>query len=309
MSDAAIDTPGSHDDHGHGEGHDPNLAHHFESMPQQVASGKLGMWVFLATEILMFGGLFCWYAVLRHNHFEQFDIGHLYLNKWWGAFNTILLLASSFTMAWGVRTAMLGRKTATAVLLALTFLGGCGFMVVKYVEYSHKFHIGVGPGYLGDWEDFRKKGQYFVYEQINPKSDATAPATDDAPGSAPAPSLGSALPGPGVASSGTGSLGAVAVDDHHDDDEQLNAHGDHVSPREAYRRYQARQFFSLYFMATGLHGIHVLVGMILIAWLFFRAVRGDFTPTYNAPVDLVGLYWHIVDLIWIFLFPLLYLIM
>ena len=307
MSDAATH------EHDHGEGHDPNQAHHFESMTQQVASGKLGMWVFLATEILMFGGLFCWYAVLRHNHFEQFDIGHLYLNKWWGAFNTILLLASSFTMAWGVRTAMLGRKTATAVLLALTFLGGCGFMAVKYVEYKHKIHIGVGPGYLGEWDTFRDKGQYFVYEQVNPKSDAAAP--DAKP--ADAKSFGTALAKPGVAPTGTAKPGQPADDGHghadhgddHHDPLHMTADDPHLPAREAYNRYHARQFFSLYFMATGLHGVHVLVGMFLIAWLFVRSLKGHFTPTYNAPVDLVGLYWHIVDLIWIFLFPLLYLIM
>src|SRR5687768_14685071 len=96
----------------HAHGHDPNLAHHFNSMEQQVDAGKLAMWVFLATEILMFGGLFCAYSVWRAGHYDIFDIGHVYLNTWWGALNTLILIASSFTMAWGVRCAQLNKQKA-----------------------------------------------------------------------------------------------------------------------------------------------------------------------------------------------------
>src|SRR3954470_11963174 len=109
---------------GHANGHNPHLAHHFDTPEQQIASGKLGMWVFLATEILMFGGLFCAYAVYRHNHPEVFEAAHKQLDKTWGAINTVVLISSSLTMAWGVRLAQLGRNKGLIITLILTLLGG-----------------------------------------------------------------------------------------------------------------------------------------------------------------------------------------
>src|SRR5438067_2741205 len=102
--------PATHEAHGPGDGHDPHLAHHFDTMEQQTESGKLGMWVFLATEILMFGGLFCAYSVYRHNHPEVFEWAHHALDRKWGAINTVVLLASSLTMAWGVRASQMGNN-------------------------------------------------------------------------------------------------------------------------------------------------------------------------------------------------------
>src|SRR6185437_1598645 len=107
--------------HGH-DNHDPHLAHHFDTPEQQMASGKLGMWVFLATEILMFGGLFCAYSVYRHNHPEVFEYAHQWLNKTLGAINTIVLITSSLTMAWGVRLAQLGKQRGLITCLVLTIL-------------------------------------------------------------------------------------------------------------------------------------------------------------------------------------------
>src|SRR6476620_11380385 len=118
-----------------GHHHDPHLAHHFDTPEQQFASGKLGMWVFLATELLMFGGLFCAYSVYRHNHPEIFEFGHQYLDKKLGAINTIVLITSSLTMAWGVRAAQMGRNKVLAFCLILTLLGGAGFMCIKTIEY------------------------------------------------------------------------------------------------------------------------------------------------------------------------------
>lgn len=283
------------DDHGHG--HAPAwLAHHFDTPKQQFDSGKLGIWVFLATEILMFGGLFCAYAVWRTHHYESFQIGHLFLNKFWGAFNTIVLIASSFTMAWGVRTAQLGRRGPTLILLGLTFLGGVGFMCVKYVEYAHKFHAGIGPG------------KYY-----NP---LCVPATDSNPGAAV-----TATTQPGQLPTAVQLVQSPASAHHADELErhvQVEVADPATGKMKKVQRIQvmltaeqmavARPFFSIYFLMTGLHGIHVVVGMGLIAWVFLRCHRGDFSAEYNAPVDIVGLYWHLVDLIWIFLFPLLYLI-
>src|SRR6266487_1486114 len=126
----------------------PHLAHHFESPEQQYNSAKVGMWVFLATELLMFGGLFCAYSVYRHNHPEVFEFAHRYLDRTLGALNTIILITSSLTMAWGVREAQLGRRRALMICLILTLLGGCGFMVIKSIEYRHKYveHVWLGAG-------------------------------------------------------------------------------------------------------------------------------------------------------------------
>src|SRR5690348_5633408 len=138
--------PATHDAHGHGpgDGHDPHLAHHFDTPEQQFASGKLGMWVFLATEILMFGGLFCAYSVYRHNHPDVFEFAHQYLNKTLGAINTVVLITSSLTMAWGVRLAQLGKNGALVLCLALTILGGYIFMGIKSIEYQTKFAEKIG---------------------------------------------------------------------------------------------------------------------------------------------------------------------
>ncbi|MCP4797628.1 MAG: hypothetical protein GY885_15860, partial [Phycisphaeraceae bacterium] len=127
-----------HDDHGHG--HDPNLAHHFESMEQQMDSGKLGMWLFLATEVLFFGGLFAAYAVLRARNPEVFSYASHYLDTMMGGINTCVLILSSLTMALAVRFAQQGRKGLLVLCLWLTMGGAVGFLVIKYFEYSHKIH-------------------------------------------------------------------------------------------------------------------------------------------------------------------------
>src|SRR2546423_609369 len=136
------------DPHAHLAGHPLHLAHHFESPEQQYNSAKVGMWVFLATELLMFGGLFCAYSVYRHNHPEVFEFAHRYLDRTLGAVNTIILITSSLTMAWGVREAQLGRRGGLVICLILTLLGGCGFMAIKSIEYHHKYveHVWLGAG-------------------------------------------------------------------------------------------------------------------------------------------------------------------
>lgn len=239
--------------------HDPHLAHHFSTPKQQFDSGKLGMWLFLITEVLLFGGLFTLYAVYRSNHPEIFIYAHQFLDKTLGALNTVVLICSSLTMAWGVRAAQLGQRRVLMGCLAATLLGGLTFMCVKGLEYEHK------------WKDGLLWGKYY-----NPVHQA-----DDA---GQTPRLPSRAQDP------------VANKDTHATDT--------ASPEPR----NVRIFFSIYFLMTGLHGLHVLVGMGLITWIFFRAKRGDFGPKYFAPVDNVGLYWHLVDLIWIYLFPLLYLI-
>src|SRR5688500_14500942 len=147
----AGDTSAPERDHHHHPHGNVHLAHHFDTPEQQFNSAKIGMWVFLATELLMFGGLFCVYAVYRHNHPEVFLYAHHYLDKTLGAINTVFLITSSLTMAWGVRAAQLGARKTLVLCLTATLLGGAAFMVIKTIEYSHKYHenvwIGAGNQY------------------------------------------------------------------------------------------------------------------------------------------------------------------
>ena len=213
-----------HDDHEHV----PGLAHHFESHELQFEAGKLGIWIFLFTEILFFSGLFVAYAIYRSMYPEVFVGASVHLDTKMGAINTGVLLLSSLTAAWAVRCAQLGNRKGLILNLSLTLLCAFGFMIIKYIEYTAKFEHGLLPG------------KWFVATAEHPES--------------------------------------------------------------------LKTFFSIYFVMTGLHGIHVLAGIGVFIWLLKRAIRGDFTPEYYGPIDFAALYWHIVDLIWIYLFPLLYLI-
>jgi cytochrome c oxidase subunit 3 len=295
MSHAAAQ-PDSPDASGH---HDPNLAHHFDSLGRQYASAKTGMWVFLATEILMFGGLFCAYAVYRSNHPEIFDIGHVFLDSNLGAINTVVLLLSSFTMAWAVRAAQTNQKRLTVVLLSLTLLGGFGFMGIKYVEYAHKIHLGIAPGSLWDpAADGHAEGQAAPAVEAE-AAPAAEPVAAAAPAETPAPAAESDHSQIAPAATGPAGLAQPAPVEH----EAIDPY--HMSGEQFDKAYM---FFGIYYLMTGLHGVHVLVGMGLLTWLIIRAARGEFSDRYFTPVDLGGLYWHLVDLVWIFLFPLLYLI-
>ncbi len=236
------------------------LAHHFDTPAQQYDSAKFAMWLFLVTEVLLFGGLFCAYAVYRANHPEIFLFAHTLLDKTLGAINTGVLLFSSFTMAWSVRAAMLGQRRLLIGLLAVTLLCGFGFLGIKGLEYEHK------------WKHGLLWGEKFDYSQFH----APAPAGDGL-------TVAQQLDHDAAVSAAHGYAGAAI-------------------PRNVH------VFFGIYFVMTGLHGLHVIAGMIVIGWLLRRAIRGDFGTKNYVAVDLGGLYWHLVDLIWIFLFPLLYLI-
>jgi cytochrome c oxidase subunit 3 len=219
----------------------PFLQPHFENLGAQHEAGKLGIWLFLGSEVLFFTGLFTAYGVYRANHQDLFGYAQHFLDWRMGALNTAVLVSSSLSAAWSVRAAQLGDRRTLLRTLALTLLLAGAFMVVKYFEYSHKLAHGVGWG---------------------------AACQPDAEFLASLPEAVRALPVP----------------------DRLGT------------------FFAIYYLMTGLHGIHVLVGMGLYVWLLRRASRGDFGPGYYGPVDAVALYWHLVDIIWIFLFPLFYLI-
>jgi cytochrome c oxidase subunit 3 len=205
-----------------------HLQDHFYDMAQQREASTLGMWLFLVTEILFFGGLFTGYAVYRTMYPEAYRLASAELNPLLGAANTVVLLASSLTMALAVRASRLGQRTALVVFLLATMGLGLVFLGVKGYEYAEKFRHHLVPGPAFEFPSYA---------------------------------------GPG-----------------------------------------AQLFYSFYFVMTGLHALHMAAGLGLLAVIAVLSARGAYGPDYNTPVDLSGLYWHFVDLVWIFLFPLLYLI-
>jgi cytochrome c oxidase subunit 3 len=186
------------------------------------------MWVFLLTEILLFGGLFVVYSIFRSWNPEMFYNAHKHLDITLGSINTLVLISSSVTMALAIRSMQTGRRRETLIFLWSTLLLAGVFLVIKYFEYSHKIHLGQLPG------------RFYTFTGV----------------------------------------------------EGTNPH----------------IFFSVYFAMTGLHGLHVLGGMTVISLMIYKTGKNRFSPEYYTPLELTGLYWHLVDLIWIYLFPLLYLI-
>ena len=217
-----------HDAHHHEVGPgDPPLIHHMDP-PTAYAAAKLGMWLFLATEILLFGGLFAAFAVYRSMHLGQFHAASHMLNWKLGAVNTLVLLFSSYTAAMAVDSAKLGNNKKTLNYLVVTVVCGSIFLVIKYFEYMSKIEHGMFPG-MSEWFTAETLSKYSI-------------------------------------------------------------------------------FFGLYYCMTGLHALHVILGMGLLAWVATKARKDRFSSRYYTPVEVGALYWHLVDLIWIYLFPLLYLV-
>jgi len=187
------------------------------------------MWIFLCTEVLMFGGLFVGYILYRRLYPEIFHQGSQFLDWHLGFINTIVLLVSSLTMALSIYFIQKNKPKKSITCLWLTLLCGFIFMGIKYMEYSHKLHLGLAPGF------------FFSYTE-------------------------------------TETLSTLPL------------------------------YFSFYYCMTGLHGSHVLVGMALISWIIVLSYKSRFHSLYYTPLECVGLFWHLVDLIWIYLFPLLYLV-
>jgi cytochrome c oxidase subunit 3 len=303
-----------HDDHhGHGDhAKYPFLAHHFDTPNQQFESGKLGMWVFLATEVLFFGALFVMYTILRFKNPEVFSYSANYLNTILGGVNTCVLILSSLTMALAVRAAQTNKKGMLVVCLALTLAGACGFMVIKYFEYTHKFHENLkwGINFYQPVDDAEKAIVTTEPKPVeNPVLAITSPNPSAGVETAPiaaTPAMDRsaiALPKTGPDGVSTVSMVEKAAEGSHGIHPETDAHlTDPAMP------VNTHQFFAIYYIMTGLHGIHVVIGIGVISWLLWAAMRGRFSSNYYTPVDLVGLYWHVVDLVWIFLFPLFYLI-
>ena len=419
----------------HGEHHDlghhgsPFIQHHYDDAQHQFDSGKLGIWLFLAQEVLFFSALFVAYVLYRVHHPEIYSYAHKWLDVKWGALNTAVLITSSLTAAWGVRCAQLNQKRGLIFCIAATILCALTFLCVKYVEYSHKYHEQIlfgryfdpcespghakmitksndCPGTKGTikWQFEPGGGGHALegcYEGSTIDQDPRTPgvqadcsvteikieAERGADGKIVEKELGSRpitqqcppiKVGEEVEEEGEGkfpcwktsyqpnvcpdltdankrSLGTAArpqvgilvlYGDHEEREVKIKAEckpapkqpaADLLAEPEGAGRTQLGQklvtgtrelstheeheleslgpppehtnmFFTIYFAMTGLHGVHVLFGVFVFVWLLIRAMKGQFNSEYFGPVDYAALYWHIVDLIWIFLFPLLYLI-
>ncbi|MDQ3908220.1 MAG: cytochrome c oxidase subunit 3 family protein [Acidobacteriota bacterium] len=213
------------------------LAHHFDNLEQQREAGSLGMWVFLITEIMFFGGLFLAYTVYRSLHEASFAYASSTLNWKYGAINTVVLITSSLTMALAVYFAQVGVRRNQIIFLVLTVVLGATFLVIKSLEYGEKIekhHVPIAGFWRWD-------------------------------------TAGEPLP--------------AGVEER-----------------------SVQMFYWIYFAMTGLHALHMIIGLGLMLVLLYFANKGRYTPEYHAPVEVSGLYWHFVDIVWIFLFPLLYLL-
>lgn len=241
----------------------------FQTLEQQKESATLGMWVFLITEILFFGGVFMAYTVNRHAFPTAFGVGGNMLDLNLGFFNTIVLIASSFTMAMSVWSAQTSRKKAVPVWLVATLILGSAFLGIKVVEYKQKFDHHLIPGHHFD-----------IGYCAQPQNPCSLKAADLVKEQKEIREGIEAEKGPTMS--------------EEDATVALNAH--------------AQLYFSLYFGMTGLHALHMVIGAGLLLWLILEGFKGRFDANYNTPVENIGLYWHFVDIVWIFLFPLLYLI-
>ena len=208
-------------------------AHQFDDPVQQYQASTLGMWLFLVTEIMFFGGLFLGYAIYRWQYPDAFAQSSHHLDVLLGGINTVILISSSLTMVLAVHAGHIGKKAGQIFYLVATLVLGAVFLGIKSIEYAHKFHehLVPGPSFAPEWA----------------------------------------------------------------------GHSGHVPAG-------AQLFFSFYFMMTGMHAFHMIIGAGLLTWLIILAAKGKFTSAYSTPIEMVGLYWHFVDIVWIFLFPLLYLI-
>ncbi|WP_260735705.1 cytochrome c oxidase subunit 3 [Tunturiibacter lichenicola] len=222
----------------------PQHRHHFETQEQQREAATFGMWLFLLTEIMFFGGLFFAYLLYRNWYHDAFVVSSNQLSIPLGAANTAILISSGFFMALGVWAAEVKKQGLLVLFLVLTTFFGVAFLGIKAVEYHEK------------WEKHHIPGASFDVSQfINPEK-----------------------------------------------------YGLHEKPLAPDMAQKTQIFFFLYFAMTGMHAFHMILGIGLLFWLTWRAKRGEFSAGYVAPIENFGLYWHFVDIVWLFLFPLLYLI-
>jgi cytochrome c oxidase subunit 3 len=236
------------------------VAHQFEEPAQQKEAATLGMWTFLATEILFFGALFVGYTIYRHLWPAEFREGSLELKWYLGGINTAVLLMSSFTMAMAVNAAATGSNSRVVRYLLLTILVGSLFLAIKGTEYYIDYREHLVPG--------------SNFSRIKPEEQQVGRF--------------------------------VRALDRFDD--WFNEKVTHSPPVPRERKPQVELYMLFYFIMTGIHATHMIVGIAIMVVLIIMARRGMFSPAYHTPVEMFGLYWHFVDIVWVFLFPTLYLL-
>ena len=283
--------------------HPPGLQHQFEDMKQQEESVSIGMWMFLVQEIMFFGGMFTVYLVFRSKYPMAFAAGSNHLDVVMGFINTLVLIVSSLTMALGVYYAQKGNRNMQVIMIVLTMIFGATFLGVKAIEYTDKYNNGLIP--FSNWNKRTPKEEHKTEHsaETKTKSAETESKTEEHHYSNP-----------------TGEFqwhdGVKLVIQARDDPKgnyltkaekigYFDANGE-INPDKF--RDKIRIFFWIYFVMTGLHALHMIIGLGLMAWLLWRAWIGSFSADYYSPVEMSGLYWHFVDIVWIFLFPLLYLL-
>jgi cytochrome c oxidase subunit III len=249
-------------------------------MPQQKEAAVLGMWTFLLTEILFFGGLFMAYMLYRIWYHDAFVAASSSITLFWGALNTVVLIGSSLTMALGVRAAQTNQRKATVGWLIATMILGAVFLGVKVIEYADKF------------EHHHVPGPHFVW-------DSHAAGAEGGGGE------GAAAQAAGAAE---GTAAQAASGAEHAPAGAPATHAAAAAARDHNLQQHTQIFFSLYFTMTGLHALHMIIGIAIMMVITWMAWGGKFDAHYYTPVEMTGLYWHFVDIVWIYLFPLLYLI-
>jgi cytochrome c oxidase subunit 3 len=279
--------------------HPPGLQHQFEDMKQQEESVSIAMWAFLVQEIMFFGGLFTVYLVFRSRFPMAFAAGSNHLDALWGFINTLVLIVSSLTMALTVYYAQKGKRMMQVYLIIATMFFGAVFLGVKAIEYTDKYNHGTIP--VDGWNkratgNEKAEGSSFVLPfetkvsaaessnakpYINPRGEFQVTEDD---------------------------LNLIRDNEKYlTDSERTGYYSNGVLDPEKVRN-KVRIFYWIYFVMTGLHALHMIVGLGIMTWLLLMAWRGTFNADYYAPVEISGLYWHFVDIVWIFLFPLLYLL-
>jgi len=256
-------------------------AFHYQNANHEFEASKFGVWIFLCTEILMFGGLFVGYILSAGLYPEIFEAGSQFLDWKLGALNTVVLLFSSFTIALSIRNLQMNEQKKAFRNLLITFICGLAFMGIKGMEYNHKFHLGLYPGKYFNYQPHHDEGHSSEGHAKNDKASAHEE------GVSLAPEDSSIIDGYKIDRRGS-TAGAAAI--------------------KAGLPENIPMYFSFYFVMTGIHGSHVIVGMGLILWCMIRLKRGDFGPNHYTFVEGAALFWHLVDLVWIYLFPLLYLV-
>lgn len=286
--------------------HAPGLQHQFEDMKQQEESVSIAMWMFLVQEIMFFGGLFTVYLVFRSRYPMAFAAGSNHLDAFWGGLNTLVLIVSSLTMALTVYYAQKGNKMMQVGLIIVTMIFGTVFLGVKAIEYTDKYNHGTIP--VDGWNKKTKEGEAKTeHASIVLPFETKASAAETSSSAEAHPYVNP--------------KGEFQIDKKKDvalvelaqkgnfltDAEKLGYFSNGQIDENKFKN-KVRIFFWIYFVMTALHALHMIIGLGVMLWLLWKAWLGTFTAEYFAPVEMAGLYWHFVDIVWIFLFPLLYLL-